>query len=269
MTELQITIDLQNQKPNNLFSNTSTFTMIRRSFFVIIASTLFFMSCNTSSEESSSGEAVEGSVATTESAWQELGPDQWRRYAGEGLPEAWQVSDEGTLHFAGEGEGGDIVTLEQYEDFELELEWKVSPGGNSGIMFRVSEDHDAPWRTGPEYQILDNEAHADAQEGADRHAGANYDMHAPSSDVVHPAGEWNQARIVVDGANVEHWLNGEKIVSYELWSEAWNDLIAESKWIDMKDTYGMNRVGHICLQDHGDPVWFRNIRIRSLSTLDI
>ncbi len=195
--------------------------------------------------------------------WQELGTDQWRRYGGEGIPEAWQVDEEGILYFSGEGEGGDIITIEQYENFELELEWKISPAGNSGIMFRVSEEHDYPWRTGPEYQILDNEAHPDAKEGADRHAGANYDMHAPSVEAVNPVGEWNQARIVVNGAMVEHWLNGEKIVSYELWSDAWKASIAESKWIDMPH-YGMTKVGHICLQDHSDPVWFRNIRIRSL-----
>ncbi|MCY4205003.1 MAG: DUF1080 domain-containing protein [Bacteroidetes bacterium] len=206
-------------------------------------------------------------LTTMDSTWQELGADHWRLYAGEGLPEAWHVMDDGTLHFSADGKGGDIVTVDEYENFELELEWKVSPGGNSGIMFRVSEEHDAPWRTGPEYQILDDEKHPDAQQGGDRLAGANYDMHAPSVDAVNPAGEWNQARIVVNGANVEHWLNGEMIVSYELWSDDWKATIAESKWVDMP-TYGMNKVGHICLQDHSDPVWFRNIRIRSLPASD-
>ncbi len=237
--------------------------MTNRVFFVVVAGSLLLMGCGTSSEEAAPEETVEEPV-TTEASWQELGADQWRSYAGEGLPEAWQTDDEGALHFTAEGEGGDIVTVEQYENFELELDWKVSPGGNSGIMFRVSEDHDYPWRSGPEYQILDNEAHADAQEGEDRHAGANYDMHAPSSDVTNPAGEWNSARIVVDGAKVEHWLNGIMVVSYELWNDEWNARIAESKWLDMKDTYGLTKVGHICLQDHSDPVWFRNIRIRSL-----
>jgi len=242
--------------------------MINQVFFIVAAVMLLIVGCNPSTDEESAEETAEESIimeepVTMEESWKDLGADQWRRYQGDHLPEAWQVMEDGTIHFTAEGEGGDIVTLDQYENFELDIEWKVSPGGNSGIMFRVSEEHDAPWRTGPEYQILDNEAHPDALEGSDRHAGANYDMHAPSMDVVHPAGEWNHAKIVVDGANVEHWLNGELIVSYELHSDTWNDLIAESKWIDMP-TYGMEKMGHICLQDHSDPVWFRNIRIRSL-----
>ena len=220
--------------------------------------------CQSASENVSPAETDDEEPAMSEvMPWQTLGADQWRRYGGEGIPEAWQISDDGVFHFTGEGEGGDIITVEQYDNFELELEWKISPAGNSGIMFRVSEDHDYPWRTGPEYQILDNDLHPDAQEGEDRHAGANYDMHPPSVNVVSPVGEWNMTRIVVNGADVEHWLNGERIVSYELWSDDWKALIAESKWIDMPD-YGMTETGHICLQDHSDPVWFRNIRIRRL-----
>lgn len=234
---------------------------------VSMAVSMFLISCGSAPDEAGSDEGVGESVAE-EASWQELGLDHWRRYSGEGLPEAWQMSEDGVLHFTAEGEGGDIVTTDQYGNFELELEWKISPGGNSGIMFRVSEEHDYPWRTGPEYQILDNEAHPDAKEGADRHAGANYDMHAPSADVVHPAGEWNQARIVVNGADVEHWLNGEKIVAYELWGDEWKASIAESKWIDMPD-YGLQKQGHICLQDHSDPVWFKNIRIRPLASSEI
>ena len=206
---------------------------------------------------------MEESTEMTEEGWQMLGSDQWRQYNGEGLPEAWQAGEDNVLHFTGEGDGGDIVTLEQYDNFELELEWKISPAGNSGIMFRVSEEHDFPWRTGPEYQILDNDAHPDAKEGEDRHAGANYDMHAPMMKVTKPVGEWNQTRIVANGAHIEHWLNGELIVSYELWNDEWEALIGESKWIDMPN-YGRELTGHICLQDHGDPVWYRNVRIRRL-----
>ena len=197
--------------------------------------------------------------------WVDLTPEYWRAYRSEGLPEAWVATDDGSLQFVAEGEGGDIVTVDQYDNFELELEWKLSPAGNSGIMFRVSEDHDYPWRTGPEFQILDDAQHPDAQEGDDRLAGANYDMHAPAKNVVHPVGEWNHVRILVTGAQVEHWMNGEMIVSYVLWSDDWKERIKTSKWIDMPD-YGMEESGHICLQDHGDPVWFRNIRIRRLAT---
>ena len=207
----------------------------------------------------------ESTMAETDAdGWQMLaaGNAHWRGYQRDSLPPAWVVED-GALYFSGEGEGGDIVTREQYDNFELELEWKISEAGNSGIMFRVSEDHDAPWRTGPEIQVLDDAGHPDAQNGEDRLAGANYDMHGPSKNVVKPAGQWNHIRLVVNGAHVEHWMNGEKIVEYELWSEEWKQRIAESKWIDMPD-YGMKQSGHICLQDHGDPVWYRNVRIRRL-----
>ena len=208
-----------------------------------------------------------GTMEETNDGWMVLfdgsNADHWRGYRSDSLPEAWVVTDDGTLYFSAEGEGGDIVTKEQYENFELELEWKISEGGNSGIMFRVSEDHDFPWRTGPEMQVLDDERHPDAQEGPDRWAGANYDMHDSPGGVAKPAGEWNQVRLVVDGAHVEHWLNGQKIVEYELWSDDWKQRIAESKWIDMP-TYGMEQTGHICLQDHSDPVWYRNVRIRRL-----
>lgn len=213
------------------------------------------------------GETEGGGTMTEADAdgWQtlEAGDGHWRGYQTDSLPPAWVVTDDGALYFSGDGDGGDIVTREQYDNFELELEWKISEAGNSGIMFRVSEDHDAPWRTGPEIQVLDDAGHPDAQNGEDRLAGANYDMHPPSKNAVKPAGEWNHVRLVVDGAHVEHWMNGEKIVEYELWSDAWKARIAESKWIDMPD-YGMKEAGHICLQDHGDPVWYRNVRIRRL-----
>ncbi len=208
------------------------------------------------------GDAADTEADTTED-WMDLTADHWRGYQKDNLPSAWTVMKDGTLYFTGNGERGDIVTRDQYENFELELEWRISPGGNSGIMFRVSEAHDTPWRTGPEFQVLDDDRHPDAQEGRDRLAGANYDMHAPSARVIRSVGEWNAVRIVVNGAHVEHWMNGEKIVSYELWSDDWKKRIAGSKWIDMPD-YGMEKSGHICLQDHGDEVWYRNIRIRRL-----
>ncbi len=199
--------------------------------------------------------------------WINLTADHWRGYRSEVRPSAWMAMEDGTLHFSPEGERGDIVTRDEYDNFELELEWKISEGGNSGIMFRVSEDHDYPWRTGPEFQVLDDDSHPDALEGEDRLAGANYDMHAPEARVLNPVGEWNSVRIVVNGAHVEHWMNGVQIVSYALWSDDWKERIAGSKWIDMPN-YGMEQSGHICLQDHGDPVWYRNIRIRRLMPAD-
>jgi len=183
----------------------------------------------------------------------------WRAYRGTACPAGWQVVD-GALTRV--GEAGDIVTLEEYQDFAFDFEWKVEKGSNSGVMFHVTEDHDAPWETGPEFQILDNAAHKDGLEPTTS-AGANYAMHAPSADVTRPAGQWNQARIVVRGPHVEHWLNGHQIVSYELWSDDWKARVAGCKWKDRPD-YGQRRSGRIALQDHGDGVAFRGLKIQRL-----
>jgi len=185
--------------------------------------------------------------------------DAWRGFKQEGLPKGW-VADNGTLYFTGDG-GGDIISKEAYESFEMSLDWKISEGGNSGIFFHVIEEGDAVYSSGPEMQVLDNERHPDARAGLNRTAGANYDLHAPAKDVVHPAGEWNSVRLVVDGPHVEHWLNGEKIVEYELWSDDWEASVAASKFNEMP-LYGRAPSGHLALQDHGNPVWFRNIKVR-------
>lgn len=183
----------------------------------------------------------------------------WRGYKQARCPDGWQVVDGALTRVA---QAGDIVTLEEYQDFVLEFEWKVAPGGNSGVMFRVTEDHDYPWETGPEYQILDNQGHPDGREPKTS-AGANYAMHAPLRDATKPAGQWNQARILVRGPHVEHWLNGEKIVEYELWSEDWKQRVASCKWKDRPD-YGRREKGRIAIQDHGDPVSYRRIAIQRL-----
>jgi hypothetical protein len=183
----------------------------------------------------------------------------WRGYRQERCPPGWQVVDGALARMA---EAGDLVTLEEFRDFELEFEWRLAPGGNSGVMFHVTEEHDAPWESGPEYQLLDDAAH---RVGLDLRtsAGSNYAMHAPLPGAARPAGEWNQARLLVRGAHVEHWLNGRRVVQYELWSEDWERRVSECKWKDHPD-YGRARRGRIALQDHGDPVAFRNLRIRRL-----
>lgn len=183
--------------------------------------------------------------------------DGWHVFKREGTP-GWEVVD-GAL--ARVGPGGDLVTDRVFGDFELRLQWKVSPGGNSGILFRVSDESERTYHGAPEIQILDDAAHAD---GASRltSAGANYGLHPAPEGVVRPAGEWNDVRLVVDGARVEHWLNGRKIVEYELWSDEWNEKVAASKFAEWPE-YGMAREGRIGLQDHGDPVYFRSIRIRT------
>ncbi len=187
--------------------------------------------------------------------------DAWRGYKREDVPGGWSIED-GTLAFDPDGEGGDLVTRDQFGSFELRLDWKVSEGGNSGIFFHVQERLDWPWMTGPEMQILDNERHADGQSPLTS-AGSNYALHGPVSDVTQPVGEWNEVRLIVDGIQVEHWLNGERVVWYTLWTPEWIEAVQASKFAEMPD-YGLARTGHISLQDHGDRVWFRNIRIREI-----
>jgi hypothetical protein len=185
----------------------------------------------------------------------------WRAFNSEQPPAGWEVKD-GVL--ARTGRGGDLMTVRQFGSFELELDFRISEGGNSGIMYRVTTEGQAPYWSGPEYQILDNERHADAKNGPDRLTAANYDLIAPSASVSKPAGEWNIARIVVKGNHVEHWLNGTKVVEYEFGSPAWTTMVAESKF-KAWPIYGKAARGHIVLQDHGDLVEFRNIRIKDLN----
>ena len=185
--------------------------------------------------------------------------DAWRGYLKSELPSGWQIVDGALTRVA---EAGDIITKEKFDNFELELEWKIAPGGNSGIFFHVQEDSalEAVYLSGPEYQVLDNEAHRDGLDPRTS-AGSNYALHAPAHDVTKQPGEWNSARVVVNGSHVEHWLNGAKLLEYELWSDDWNQRVAASKFKDMP-AYGKAKTGHIALQDHGDWVAYRSIRIR-------
>ncbi len=186
--------------------------------------------------------------------------DAWRGYRKKDFPEkGWRI-EEGCLVAGG---GGDIITRDVYENFELELDWKVGKGGNSGIMFRVTERHGAPWQTGPEIQILDDAGHH--VEATDPHAaGALYDLQSPAAaKAPRPVGAWNHARILVRHDRVRHWLNGVKIVDSPLAGPVWDALVAKSKF-KVYEGFGAAKKGHVALQDHGTPVWFKNIRIRDL-----
>ncbi|HEX9367449.1 MAG TPA: DUF1080 domain-containing protein, partial [Vicinamibacterales bacterium] len=185
----------------------------------------------------------------------------WRGYRQTTLPEGWQVVD-GALTRV--GKGGDIVSEGEYENFELTVDWKIAPGGNSGIFYRVAEhDEDTEmWMAAPEYQLIDDTGYPGTLKPTQKTA-ANYDLQPPGRDATRPAGSWNSTRILVNGTHVEHWLNGVLIVSYELWSDAWNRLVAVSKFKD-HPRYARARKGRIGLQDHGDAAAFRNIRIREL-----
>lgn len=209
------------------------------------------------------GTSAMNSTATAQSDWRSLFDGRttagWRGFRMDTVPGGWQVVDGALTRVGG---GGDIITTDRFANFELELEWNVAPGGNSGIMFRVTEDSDATYKSGPEMQVLDDAAHRDGQSRLTA-AGANYGLDPVPAGVVKPAGEWNAVRLVVNGPHVEHWLNGVKVVEYELWTPAWEAKVAATKFAQWPG-YGRARSGHIALQDHGDRVAYRNIRIRVL-----
>lgn len=186
-----------------------------------------------------------------------LSLDGWRGYNMDGLPGGWAVED-GLLTRT--GPGGDLITREQFDDFELTVDWMVEEGGNSGIFYRAAEGEERIYHSAPEFQVLDDPHHAD---GADpvTSAGSNYGLNPAPRGVVRPANEWNTARIVVRGVRVEHWLNGSKVVEYELHGAEWDELVANSKFVEWP-AYGQAPRGHIGLQDHGDRVWYRNMKVR-------
>jgi expansin (peptidoglycan-binding protein) len=152
--------------------------------------------------------------------------------------------------------------VDEFGDFELAFEWKIGAAGNSGVMYRVTEDSTAPWHSAHEYQILDNAGHADGKKPETTAASA-YALYAPVKDMTKPLGEWNQARIVVKGRHVEHWLNGTKVVEFEVGSADWNARYEKSKFAKYPQ-FGKTAKGRIAIQDHGDPVSYRNIKIRTL-----
>jgi Domain of Unknown Function (DUF1080) len=183
----------------------------------------------------------------------------WRGYKQDSAPPGWQVVD-GALTRV--NSAGDIVTRDKFRNFELTLEWNIAAGGNSGIFYRGSEDDDAIYWNAPEMQVLDDAGHVDGKSRLTA-AGAAYDVYPSPAGVVKPAGEWNQVRLVVKGKHVEHWLNGVKMVEYEFGSPDWTAKVKASKFAGHPH-YGRNATGYIGLQDHGDKVAYRNIKIRVL-----
>lgn len=185
--------------------------------------------------------------------------DHWRGYQMEDMHDGWAARDGLLTRVSG---GGDIITRETFGDFELSLEWRLEEGGNSGIMYRGDESADYFYKTAPEMQVLDDDRHPDGRDPLTS-AGSVYALYPAPRGVVHPVGEWNHVRIVADGPHVEQWLNGTKVAEYEQGSEEWNRLVAGSKFVQWPG-FGTLMEGHIGLQDHGDPVWYRNIKIRPI-----
>lgn len=180
----------------------------------------------------------------------------------------WEVVD-GVLHckaldesVTGVGDKrSDIMTTAEYENFELAFDWKISTQGNTGVMFRVTEEFEQPYYTGPEYQLMDDVGFPN--ETPDHLSGSNYGMHAAGKTNLKTTNEWNTSKLIVNQNHVEHWLNGDKVVEYELNSPEWLALKKAGKWNEATG-YGAAPKGHIVLQDHGSEAWFRNIMIKPL-----
>ena len=252
---------------------------------VLIAGYVLLIGC--SSAKTTSREYVPPNTLTSderEAGWMLLFDgesfDGWRGLGRDAIPDAHWLVEDGTIRKVASGEiptaadgqpldGGDIMTLDTFRNFELSLEWRVAPGGNSGVKYNVSEElslahpprHAA---LGFEYQILDDDRHPDAINGPTRTTAALYDMIPPRSPKPLAAvGEFNRSRIVFNGDRGEHWLNGELVVSYNLSTDRFDSLLEASKYRDIEG-FAQRREGPIVLQDHGDDVWFRSIKIRRL-----
>jgi hypothetical protein len=191
----------------------------------------------------------------------------WHAFNKQGPIKNWIIED-GAMVCLGavKGDtGGDIVTDSAYDNFELVWDWKISKGGNSGLMYHVVESpkYKAPYETGPEYQLIDDEGYPGKLEDWQK-TGADYAMNlANDKKKMKPVGEWNNSKIIFNNGHVEHWLNGEKIVEFEAWTDKWKKEKEEGKWKTFPD-YGMARKGLIALQDHGNKAYFKNIKIRKL-----
>jgi hypothetical protein len=214
------------------------------------------------------GEPNTLSVDEKEQGWRLLFDGQttteWRGYAKTNFPDHGWVVEDACLKNLGKG-GGDLVSKEKFDDFDLKFDWKISVGGNSGVKYFVHEGKTGKSGVGYEYQILDDAANEDAANGPNRQAGALYYLIAPNeAKKLKPVGEWNQSEIIVHGNHVEHWLNGARIVQFELGSQEIKDAIAASKFKSIP-SFGQKIKTLILLQDHGSVVWFKNLKIRALA----
>jgi hypothetical protein len=259
---------------------------IFRSIFVLLAgiilSSMILISCKSKTAGDSKAETeVAGTNQLTQAeiddGWVMLfdgkTSDGWRGYGLDAFPDSGWVIENGSLKciYSGLGEaglGGDILYDKQFANFHLKLEWMIEEGGNSGIFILGQElDGKKIWYTAPEYQILDNERHPDAKLGknGNRKAGTLYDLIPADPQNAKGAMEWNSAEIMVYEGTVAHFMNGEVVLEYHLWTDEWNDKIANSKFPEFNpDFANVAKTGYICLQDHGHAVWFRNIKLKEL-----
>ena len=239
----------------------------------LLLSALTIMSCTNStsnSKEQSSTDLTESSMSENgnwESMFDGKSLKGWHAFNKLGEITNWKIED-GALVCQGasaDDTGGDIVSDKEYENFELSWDWKIEKAGNSGVMYHVVENskYKAPYETGPEYQMIDDEGYLGKLEEWQK-TGADYAMNSTNDKKkIKSVGEWNSSKIVYDNGNVEHWLNGEKVVEFQAGDAKWIKEKKEGKWKDFPD-YGMAKKGRIALQDHGNKAYFKNIRIKEL-----
>jgi uncharacterized protein YaiE (UPF0345 family) len=249
---------------------------MKNKLVIAFASICFLQACNNADTKDKSATITPSSAPSDDtkgfvSLFDGKTTAGWHTYGKSTIGEAWKVAD-GALYLdttKKEGwqtsQGGDIVTAEEYENFDLKLEWKIAPNGNSGIIFYINEDtskYQYVWKTGPEMQVLDNAGHPDGKLIKHR-AGDLYDLISCSKETVKGPGEWNQAEIISNKGKLDFYLNGTNVVSTTLWDDSWKALIAGSKFKDMQG-FGTYKKGKIALQDHGNTVWYKNIKIKRL-----
>ncbi|MEM8525329.1 MAG: DUF1080 domain-containing protein [Bacteroidota bacterium] len=258
----------------------------------ILLFALCFAACqNTTESDTSTAEKTTEAAPSDE--WTILfdgtSTEGWRAYNGETLPPQWIIEDDmltfsdGAKQSDAEHEGGkDIIyAAEEFENFELYLEWKIPEGGNSGVFYHAKEGYESPYEVAPEYQMIDDENYAKLHDLVAynkslghpnpeqlqplQQTAADYAMYVADDEVkeLNPAGEWNTTRIIFTPEQVEHWLNGKKVLSFVPWSDDWNERKNNGKWKDFPD-YGKFKKGYIGLQDHDSPLWFKNIKVKKL-----
>lgn len=251
--------------------------MNKKLFFLGLVCLVF--ACKNETKKTQSDQETISEELTASEEWIHLfdgtSTEGWRAYNGETLPAQWVIED-GALTFDTEKRleedkqgGKDIIyAAEEFDNFELYLEWKLPEGGNSGVFYHLKEGYESPASVSPEYQLLDDvnwERINDAKLEEWQKTGSDYAMHMadPKQKIIKNAGEWNTTRIVFTTEKVEHWLNGKKLLSFKPWTDDWHERKNAGKWKDYPD-YGKYKTGFIGLQDHDSPLWFKNIKIKKL-----